>query len=232
MLEIQEILPTLHQIGDKVNLFVIDDGEDGLIMIDVGLPRQRNAILAALAEIGHQPNDLSRILITHADVDHIGSLAHIAQSAGAEVYAGVETADHIHNRTAPDHLTIFMRPLVWLVTKAVIKGTFVHQIIKAGDVLPLAGGIQVIAAPGHTSDNLVYYWEREKVLFAADLLNTQHEGRLGLTPARSTWNMDKAKESTRKILEMFTPRFICVGHGPFVDLEKNPEQLDYLKSLL
>ncbi|MCI0713480.1 MAG: hypothetical protein L0154_25205 [Chloroflexi bacterium] len=49
-------------------------------------------------------------------------------------------------------------------------------------------GIKAIHVPGHTEDNFAYWWEREKVLFVADLLH-RRSGSLELTNKRITWNV-------------------------------------------
>ena len=232
MPETQEIFPGLYQLSGAVNMFLIVDEETGVTMIDAGLPRWRDDVIESINELEHDIRDVNQILVTHADVDHVGSLGPLAQSSGAEVYAGQETSQYVQARKSPPHLPIFMAPFAWIANRLFVSGTFVHNIIEDGETLPFAGGIKVIAAPGHTPDNFVYYWEREKVLFAADLLNTMQDDKLSLSRAMITWKMDVAKESARQILDNYDLRYICVGHGNFVDIEKQPEQLEYLKSEL
>jgi glyoxylase-like metal-dependent hydrolase (beta-lactamase superfamily II) len=72
-------------VGGGVNVFLLDDPREGLTLIDAGLPGWGKRILALIAEIGRRPTDLRRILITHADVDHIGVLAALVAAAGSEI---------------------------------------------------------------------------------------------------------------------------------------------------
>lgn len=68
-----------------LNLTLIVDETNGNTLIDAGLPDQSEEISAALVEAGIGVRDLSRIIFTHQDLDHIGSgAALVRQSAGEE----------------------------------------------------------------------------------------------------------------------------------------------------
>ena len=71
-----EVIHGVYQLPNSfVNLYLILE-QHGLTLIDTGLQKSGAAVvLAALAQLGRQPSDLKRILITHADPDHIGSVA-------------------------------------------------------------------------------------------------------------------------------------------------------------
>src|SRR6185436_21067461 len=64
-------------------------------IVDTGVPGSDDAILAAVAEAGRSPEDVRDIVITHADGDHVGSLAALAERTGATVWAGEHEADVI-----------------------------------------------------------------------------------------------------------------------------------------
>ena len=55
------------------------------VVVDTGVPGSAPKILAALAQEGFAPGDVSLILITHRHVDHIGSVAAIKRATGAPV---------------------------------------------------------------------------------------------------------------------------------------------------
>ena len=77
------------------NPFIIAD-TDGLTLIDVGIPFSEKKILAYIASIGKSPHDLKRIILTHSDVDHVGSLAALQKSTGARTYASPGTSHYSH----------------------------------------------------------------------------------------------------------------------------------------
>src|SRR5439155_11422058 len=70
-----------------VNAFLLDvSHNDGLVLIDTGVPGSAEKILAAVRELGHAPADIRHILITHIHADHTGSLAALKQATGAPAY--------------------------------------------------------------------------------------------------------------------------------------------------
>lgn len=220
----------LYEIRGGVNAFLIDDAEHGVTVIDAGMSRSAEDILAAIQAIGRTPQDVKHILVTHADMDHIGGLATLVQTTGATVVAGAATKGHIEARTTPPHLPLLMRVFTGILNRLMLRPVTVGQVVADGETLPIGGGIRAIAAPGHTPDNFCFYWERGKALFAPDLLRTQ-EGALGLTQARITWDMAAARQSAAAVLAL-EPAYICVGHGPFVDVAKQAAEVAALREAL
>ena len=84
----QQITDHLYQISlGAVNAFVLEDKDQGLTLIDTGLPGSTDALFAALRQGGKDPADIQRILLTHLHADHSGSAAEIQRRTHAQVYA-------------------------------------------------------------------------------------------------------------------------------------------------
>ena len=225
----QRVTEGVYQITGAVNIFLIDDGD--ITIIDAGLPGATKTILAGLEHLGKQPSDVKHILITHADIDHVGSLAGLVKATGAKVYAGTESATYIHRKASPKHLPRFMQFFGDLIQPLITKRAHVDHEFSDGDTLDIAGGIQVIAIPGHTPDNFAFYWPRQRVIFAADLLQTQNKGVLGITQPKISYDMNAARQSALKVLDMDIAYF-CVGHGHFIEVSDVPHQIENLKKSL
>ena len=73
---------------------------DDVVLVDTGVPGSETAILAAVEELGRTAGDVTDIVITHADGDHVGSLAALVEQTGATVWAGAHAADVIEGRAA------------------------------------------------------------------------------------------------------------------------------------
>ena len=201
--------------GGASNMFFCVDG-DGVTLIDCGMPRRAQLVWDAMAELGHAPAALTRILVTHADMDHVGSLAALQTASGAKVYAGVASAALLPQGKSPQH----MPPLVqFFMDRFVRYGKVpadVVQTIADGDVLPVLDGLEALATPGHTMDHFSFYHPLSGTLFTGDALNTRN-GRLQSTPPRITADQDAARQSAIRLLQL-TPAVFACGHGtPFAD---------------
>ena len=206
----KEILPNVYCLEGSVNIYFFIE-EDGLTLIDAGWPRGEKKVLTAIQELGHQPSDVVRILVTHADIDHVGGLAAIQAATGAAVITSAEAASYMANGRSPEHLPA---PLHWLTntffkSKPVPKETI--QLCQDGDELPLLGGLQVIATPGHTLDHHSFYSPSLGLLFVGDALRVDN-GRLQRSPKRITNNETQANQSAIKLLGL-TPACFACGHG-------------------
>src|SRR5512138_1716823 len=78
--------------GVTANCYVLTD-PDGVTVIDAGLPRSEKKILAYIASLGKSRQDVKRIIITHADIDHYGGLAALQTATGGRIYASQSEAD-------------------------------------------------------------------------------------------------------------------------------------------
>ncbi len=207
-----EIAPGIYWIdGGGANFYLCEESE-GLTLIDTGMPKRQHFVLQLMDELGYAPEDLKQILITHADLDHAGSLAAIQSETGAVVYAGAETAVYLTTGSTPKHLP----RIIDFVIRRIMGGIrpISSAIIKSfseGDTLPFLGGLQMLATPGHTMDHFSFYCPAKGVLFAGDALNTRN-GRLQSTPPFITADQEAAAQSAIRLLEL-APATIACGHG-------------------
>ena len=198
-----------------------------LTLFDAGM-RNRNGgkvVFEAIEQIGRKITDLSRILITHADIDHYGNLADIAEKSGATVYAGEETAQFMNSGQYPDHLSKFQ---MWLLNNFVRSTPYPEgkvQRLKDGDVLPMLGGTQVLATPGHTPEHFSFFNPQTGVCIVGDTLHSR-QGKLGLNPKGITADMIAVKQSAIRLLELSPTVFAC-GHGE----PKSNHSIDEIQTL-
>jgi len=206
-----EILPGIHWIdGGSSNMYLCVE-ENALTLIDAGMPKKKQQILQMIADIGRQPADLTRILVTHADLDHVGSLAAVKAATGARIVASQRTADFLVQGKSPQHLPRLIQPIVNLLFKYKPVSADAIVIVEDGETLPFLGDVQVIGSPGHTPDHISFYCPQTGVLFAGDALNTR-DGRINPSPKRITADPDAAKNSAITLLGL-APAVLACGHG-------------------
>lgn len=190
---------------------------DGLTIIDVGLPRSEKKILAYVVSLGQSARDVKRIVITHADFDHFGSLAALHRLTGARVYTSKIEADAIaqgkssrqikiparnwRRRWSNFFFNIFMKPTPFQVDETLMDG----------QVLPILGGLRVVETPGHIS----LYAPEKGILFCGDSMVTyDNEIDKELRPI-ATWNQAISTESNIRQSKLGAT-IVCPGHGPVV----------------
>ena len=180
---LEQVVPGLYQLPlGIVNAFILISSKPGggeeLALIDTGPPGSERTILAAIAELGRSPQDLRHIILTHGHYDHAGSAAALVAATGADLAMHPTDAALFAQGKG---LRETFRPgpglLNWLLFRMVAVGGSsrvtpapVDHLIEHGQILPLAGGLEVIHAPGHCAGQVALLWRRYRgVLIAADV---------------------------------------------------------------
>jgi glyoxylase-like metal-dependent hydrolase (beta-lactamase superfamily II) len=201
----------VYWLRDRASNFYLCQDEDGLTLVDTGLPKRQEVVWAALRHLSRQQADLVRILITHADIDHAGSAAVIQAESGAMVYTGATTAELLSIGKSPQHMPRLIQFVLDRFMGYPLVPMAAIQVVRDGDILPVLGGLHVLATPGHTLDHHSFFSPTTGVLFAGDALNTRDD-RLQSTPKRITADETAARQSALRLLEL-TPSVIACGHG-------------------
>jgi glyoxylase-like metal-dependent hydrolase (beta-lactamase superfamily II) len=184
--------------------------EEGAAVIDTGMPGNETRILEYARGAGVDASQIQRIILTHPDIDHSGSVAKLKGLTNAKVA--------IHEADAPRlagerNLKEVKGPMGVLLG---IMGAFVHFtpvtpviLLRDSDRIQ---GLVVIHAPGHTDGSICLYKEGE-AMFVGDALKTDSKGRPHLPSGAMTVSMDLAKESIKRISSYRYP-VLLPGHGP------------------
>lgn len=184
--------------------------QDDLTLIDTNMSGSTAVILQAAHAIGLP---LTRVALTHAHADHAGSLDEVvAQLPGVEVALAPRTAEFLQGQ-------LELRPNE---PQSKLRGGFVTRttqttrLLQPGDHL---GSLRVVAAPGHTPDQIAFFDERDGTLLAGDALQTAAGTAVaGITrwlfpfPALATWHLPTALQ-TAVSLRALNPTRLAVGHG-------------------
>jgi len=195
-----------------VNVYFVEE-EDGLTLIDAGLPFSANGILKAAARIG---KPIVRIALTHAHGDHIGALDSLrAALPEAKVHVSARDARLLRGdrSTDPGEPAEPVRGDVPAPGK--IK-TSPDVLLADGDRV---GSLLVVASPGHTPGSVSFFDPRSGALIAGDTFQTR--GGVAVSgkkqplfpfPAMATWSARTALASARRLRDL-QPTLLAVGHG-------------------
>ena len=147
-----------------VNCFLVRES-DGLTLIDTGLSGSDDDILTTARTLGAP---IQRILLTHAHMDHVGSVDALLEKLGP---ANVELISNARSlpllQKPPDKTLPSTEP------KAKIKGgvpgikSRPSKLVTEGE---LVGSFRAIETPGHIPGHLSFLDERDGTFYAGDAL--------------------------------------------------------------
>jgi glyoxylase-like metal-dependent hydrolase (beta-lactamase superfamily II) len=217
-----QVVPGLYSLGDRsggyVRAYLIDDGRE-LTLIDTLLDKGGRLVLDELKALGKKPQDLTRIICTHAHQSHLGGLAALKAQTRARVYSHDWEADIIEGKKkvqVPKTTTLFpQKPykvyglqVAFVLGLGVPPSCEVDENLKDGDHV---GPLTVMHAPGHTPGSLAFYWPEKKALIAGDIVVTWPEVALGWP--QITLDNRQNRESVGKLCDMVDAEVLCTGHG-------------------
>jgi glyoxylase-like metal-dependent hydrolase (beta-lactamase superfamily II) len=192
-----------------INCFLVREA-DGFTLVDTGLRGSAGAILHAATRLGAS---IRRIALTHAHIDHIGSLDSLmAALPTIELAIGKREARLLVKDLSLDAgengktLLGFTGALAW-PSRLLVEGERVSS-------------LQAVASPGHTPGHTAYLDVRDNALIAGDAFTTQTGvvvagvfKPLFPFPALFSWNAALSAKSAAK-LRGLNPSILAVGHGP------------------
>ncbi|MCE6993163.1 MBL fold metallo-hydrolase [Dyadobacter sp. CY323] len=174
----KQISDHVYQISiGPVNAFIIED--NGLTLIDTGFKDSKGKIFSAIEKSGKNPGDIKQIILTHSHPDHSGSAADIKNTLRIPVHMHFEDAALVemgkggrlpHQRSS----SLLNRILYMIFINNSPNETETFQVstnLKDGDVLPIAGGVEVIHTPGHSEGHIALLVKNDGVLIAGDICN-------------------------------------------------------------
>lgn len=194
-----------------VRMFVID-GDEGITLIDTGLPNKEDRVLEGLRSMGRSPSDVRAIMLTHSHADHAGSASALKGETGATVFASEVDAPAIRGDEPSPPPPVFFRfpflkPLARMGANAV--GIDVDRFVSEGMRLP--GDLTAYETPGHTEGHISYLLDRGNgVLFVGDAA-AHRKG----TVVRGFFNAPTTTiDASIRRLAALKFELACFGHSP------------------
>jgi glyoxylase-like metal-dependent hydrolase (beta-lactamase superfamily II) len=195
-----------------VNCFLVRE-DDGFTLVDTGFAGTAPGILEAARRLHAS---ISRIVLTHAHIDHIGALDAIVRDIPSIDLSISQRESRLLTRDfSLDAGESGKKPIGFPGARS--RPT---RLLLDGDRV---GSLQAIFSPGHTPGHMAYLDVRDGSLIAGDAFTTQ----LGVVaagvhkfyfpfPALFSWNRESAAMSARKLRNLM-PERLAVGHGRTIE---------------
>ncbi len=191
IINLTEDAPILHGVnmivGDGLcsNIYVV--GRERATIIDTGVGNRLNPVWPQLKELGVEPGNVERVIITHAHHDHAMGVFLILEKAKTKVYVHEVDAGFIASSLGD----------------SLVK-------VKEGDVIETElWPLEVIWTPGHTAGGMCLYAREPRVLFSGD--TAFPDGYFGRFDGESG-SLDELIESLRKLAKLKVDVMLA-GHG-------------------
>jgi glyoxylase-like metal-dependent hydrolase (beta-lactamase superfamily II) len=207
-----EITSGIHRIDGVrgANCYLVIT-ESKMLVIDTGMPGNGNKITKYVRGLGKNPSDISYVILTHADIDHIGSAAEMKRITGAKLGIHANDAPILSGKRG--FRTIRGPLLVRVLFKVMTRLMRFHSVepdVILGDDFEL-DGLKVIHTPGHTDGSICLYLP-PKLIFVGDALRSNSKGNPKPLSKVFSADITQAKASLKAISELEFD--ICLtGHG-------------------
>ncbi|HFK1546845.1 MBL fold metallo-hydrolase [Bacillus albus] len=174
------------------------------VLIDTGFPGQFEDIQVEMERVGISVDKVKVVILTHQDIDHIGSLPNVLENGVSDikVYAHKLDKPYIEGDL----------PLLKDVQLENLPKGKVSDTVIDGQELPYCGGILILHTPGHTPGHISLYLKRSKILVAGDSMYSVN-GVLGGVHAPTTLNIMEARQSLKKYLNLDIESVVCYHGG-------------------
>ncbi|WP_432409093.1 MBL fold metallo-hydrolase [Wukongibacter sp. M2B1] len=217
---------------------VILSDEREVILIDCGYPKFLPLIKAAAKINGIDISKLTKIIITHHDFDHMGSLAEFKRAyphikilssiddekyiSGKEKSLRLQQAESIYNKLPEKQKESAKKFQDFIET---IENVQVDVCLRDKDYFSCCGGIEIIATPGHMPGHISIYIKESKTLISGDALVVEND-KLMIANPQYTLDIINAKNSISKLLDYEIDRIVCYHGGIYTkDIRKSLENI-------
>ncbi len=228
-----QVADGIHRLTRGIANFYLIEDSGKLVLVDAGTPKDWALFVQAVQALGHHPEDLDAVFLTHAHADHTGFAERARDTTGARVL--VHQADEDVARTGKaaganeGKVTSYllkgqMYKTFWILARGgATKIIPIKEVstFSDGETLDVPGRPRVVHAPGHTDGCAALILEDRSVLFTGDVMCTLNPltGRQGPQVMPSGLNRDtKQAISSLDNLAGVKAGVLLSGHGdPWTD---------------
>lgn len=209
---------------DVIHPVILKDDNE-MILVDCGYTGFLSVLEEAIKEENLDCNQLTKILITHHDHDHMGALAAfkekypnikiVASEIEAPYISGEKKSMRLEQaeellKTLSDEQKPFGKAFCEILKS--VKPAKVDILVHDGDILDWCGGCEIVGTPGHTPGHISLYLRNKKTLITGDAAVLENN-QFAIANPQFTLDMENAKKAITKILSYDVETFILYHGG-------------------
>ena len=218
-----EVAEGVYRVPAKSANTYLVEAENGLVLVDTGMPGSEKRILKAVAGLGRQASDVKLILLTHRHWDHIGSAAALKKETSGKLVS------HAFEKPYVAGTLVVITPRAWSIYGRIARRVLAvgssaaklfrlvkyHPVLvdEASDEEGVLDGVgmdgSIVWTPGHTKGSVSLFLNKSRVAIIGDLLMTK---RGKLREPLFMENPTQTMSSVQRILDLH-PVILCPGHG-------------------
>ncbi|MBV1757139.1 MAG: MBL fold metallo-hydrolase [Dethiosulfatibacter sp.] len=201
--------------------------DDEMILVDCGYPDTIDQFESEAKKLNIDLNRLDKIVITHHDWDHVGSLKAfkvrypnakiISSTTQARYIAGEKPSLRLESLIAKvDILEGIEKELTSQKIEIIrlVEHCQVDRFVEDNEAISNDGDVICIDTPGHMPGHISIYVKPSKTLIAGDALNVIQDELSGANSV-FTFDMEEADRSIKKMSNLDIERIICYHGGEY-----------------
>jgi glyoxylase-like metal-dependent hydrolase (beta-lactamase superfamily II) len=222
---VRNVAPGVHRIEDAFTNWYLIEAEDGITIVDCGVPRSWDSLRTAL---GGRLDAVRAIVLTHAHFDHVGFAERARRALRVPVYVHANDVPltrhpwrYDHERARTPYLATQLKalPIVGALLRArAFWPAPIAEVVRYGDAgpLPVPGAPVVVPTPGHTLGHCALHLPDRDTVLAGDAIVTldPYTGRTGPRLVARAATVDTERNlASLDALAATGARVVLTGHG-------------------
>ncbi|MGI6279202.1 MAG: MBL fold metallo-hydrolase [Acutalibacteraceae bacterium] len=201
--------------------------EKNILLVDCGFIGSLPAIEKELARYQLKVRQLTGLVLTHHDHDHMGAAAALKRAnPNIRIYASKAEAPYISaqekplrlrqaeelQKTLPPDMQDFGRAFCEMLRR--VEPVPVDELLHDGDKHDWCGGCRIIATPGHTPGHISLFLENDLIVITGDAMALEG-GQPVIANPQFTLDINKAENSFNKLMSLNAKAYNCYHGGVY-----------------